>query len=235
VILKVTSAGPVHLIADVYGYFVTGAPTVAGAFGGVAPARLLDTRFAIGVPTAAAVPANGSVTLTVAGLGGLPETVGAVALNITVVAPQAAGHVAAYPSGGVVPDTSNVNFVAGQTVPNMAIVKVGSDGKVVLKVTSAGPVHLIADVYGYFLDAARDPNNPSGCGEPMSLTFDTSVVAGGEQIAFAISGGSSPVSIDWGGAGVVGNTSGGTGRVQVFPSSPGLVGYTYATAGKYTV
>jgi hypothetical protein len=99
VILKVTSAGSVHLIADVYGYFVTGAPTVAGAFGGVAPARLLDTRFAIGVPTATAVPANGSVTLTVAGRGGLPASVGAVALNITVVAPQAPGHVAAYPSG----------------------------------------------------------------------------------------------------------------------------------------
>ena len=169
--LDLTSAGSAHVIADVYGYFMPSlSPGVfAGTLGAVAPARVLDTRIGLGAPMSA-VPSNGSVTLKVAGRGGIPVNVGSVVLNITVVGPQAAGHVTAYPSGEPFPDSSNLNFVAGQTVPNLALVKVGADGNVVLSVTSAGPVHLVADVYGSFL--ATD-NSPAGCADPMMLTVDT--------------------------------------------------------------
>ncbi len=44
---------------------------------------------------------------------------------------------------------SNLNFFAGQTVPNLVIVKVGRDGKVALY-NGGGSTHLIADVGGWF-------------------------------------------------------------------------------------
>ncbi len=238
IILKVTSAAPVHLIADVSGYFLPGAPTTAGSFAGMTPARLLDTRIGLGVTTAAAVPAGGQVILQVAGRRGVPTTVGSVVLNITVTGPGAAGHITTYPSGGTMPDTSNVNFTAGQTVPNMAIVKVGTDGKIILKVTSAAPVHLIADVSGFYLAADTQVLTPAGCLDPMTLVFDTRTgyPNGGPRVAgFTINRGTSPVSIDWGGPGTPGNTAGGPGQLQTFATSPDSVSYTYSTDGTFTV
>jgi NAD-specific glutamate dehydrogenase len=46
---------------------------------------------------------------------------------------------------------SNLNYVAGQTVPNLVIVKVGADGKINLTNSSTGTVSLIADIAGYYL------------------------------------------------------------------------------------
>jgi len=56
------------------------------------------------------------------------------------------------PSAGylVVPTTSTLNFTKGATVPNLTITAPGTDGKVDLLNQSAGSLHLIVDVYGYF-------------------------------------------------------------------------------------
>ncbi|MEY4230757.1 MAG: hypothetical protein RLZZ362_1606, partial [Actinomycetota bacterium] len=70
----------------------------------------------------------------------------AVALNVTVTEPWAAGYVTAYPCGGSLPSASNLNFSAGTTVANLVIAKVGTGGKVCL--FSSAPTHLIADVNG---------------------------------------------------------------------------------------
>ena len=56
-----------------------------------------------------------------------------------------------YPAGATVPNASNLNFTAGQTIPNLVTVKVGSDGKVKLTNNSPGTAQLIADVAGYYL------------------------------------------------------------------------------------
>ena len=45
---------------------------------------------------------------------------------------------------------SNLNFTAGQTVPNLVIVPVGADGKIRLYNGSPGTVQLIADIAGYY-------------------------------------------------------------------------------------
>jgi hypothetical protein len=47
------------------------------------------------------------------------------------------------------PAASNLNFVAGQTVPNLAIVGIGADGNVTAY-NAAGQTHVIFDVVGYF-------------------------------------------------------------------------------------
>ncbi|MFB7811842.1 MULTISPECIES: PKD domain-containing protein [Streptomyces] len=118
-----------------------------------APTRLLDTRSGIGGSNRPVSP-YGVARVKVGGNSGIPDDATAVALNLTVVSPRSGGHITAYPSGTEQPTTSNVNFVAGQTVPNMTIVPVGADGYVELVNRSYGDVDLLADVTGYFSHSA---------------------------------------------------------------------------------
>lgn len=149
--VKNGSTSFVHVVVDVSGYFVGGVPTDAGAFVSAVPTRILDTREGLG--GSSRVAGNGGVvSLQVTGRGGVPSTgVSAVVLNVTETNAQAAGYVTVHPTGSVVPNASNLNFVAGQTVPNLVIVQVGRDGKIDLRNFSAQPVDLVADLAGYFL------------------------------------------------------------------------------------
>ena len=89
------------------------------------------------------------------GHGGVPASgVSAVVLNVTVTQPKAAGYITVYPDGATRPLASNLNFVAGQTVPNLVVAPVGADGKVDLYNGSSGTVELVADVSGYFSNGA---------------------------------------------------------------------------------
>ncbi|MFG2876073.1 hypothetical protein ACGFYU_13875 [Streptomyces sp. NPDC048337] len=123
------------------------------------PTRLLDTREGIG-GTKAKVPGFGTTKVKIAGNAQIPAGVTAVALNVTVTNPATAGHIRVYASGGDRPTTSNVNFAAGQTVPNMVIVPVGKDGLVELYNSGGGAVDLIADVTGYFTRTASSGYTP---------------------------------------------------------------------------
>ncbi len=145
------SGGTIHLIADVSGYYRSRARTAAGAFGALAPYRLLDTRYGLGAPKVA-VAAGGMVALQVTGRGGVPSAgVSAVVLNVTATAPTRAGSVTVFGTGSIRPAANDVNFVAGQSVPNLVTAAVGTGGKVSLYNGSAGTVHLIADVSGYYV------------------------------------------------------------------------------------
>ncbi|MFJ4775311.1 hypothetical protein [Streptomyces sp. NPDC088762] len=123
------------------------------------PTRLLDTREGIG-GSKAKVPGFGTTKVKIAGNAQIPAGVTAVALNVTVTNPATAGHIRVYGSGGPRPTTSNVNFDAGQTVPNMVIVPVGKDGYVELYNSGGGAVDLIADVTGYFTRTASSGYTP---------------------------------------------------------------------------
>ncbi|MBT2449712.1 hypothetical protein J7F03_22045 [Streptomyces sp. ISL-43] len=139
------------------------------------PTRLLDTRDGTGAASAQAVAPYGTTRVKVGGNSGIPADVTAVALNVTVTNAAADGHITAYASGTEQPKASNVNFVAGQTVPNLTIVPVGADGYVELANRSWGNVDLIADVTGYFtrsaangytsLDPARLVDSRNGWGD----------------------------------------------------------------------
>ncbi len=158
------SSGTVQLLADVAGYFLGGAATDPGAFASLSPARVLDTRIAKGA--AGPVPALDSEPVQITGQGGIPAGVSAVALNITVVDPKAAGFVTAWPSDKSRPGTSNLNFTARQTIPNLAIVPVSADGKISLFNGSGGAVHVLGDVAGYFIGGGA----PTRLGSFRSLT-----------------------------------------------------------------
>jgi hypothetical protein len=84
----------------------------------------------------------------VAGIGEVPDDATAIVVNTTVTGPTGAGYLTLYPNGESAPTASNLNFVAGQTVPNLVAVKLGPDGKV--HITSPTSVDVIFDVVGWF-------------------------------------------------------------------------------------
>jgi hypothetical protein len=113
------------------------------------PVRILDTRNAIGVPTAK-VGAGGDVKLQITGANNVPSGATAVVLNVTATDVVGGGYVTAYPDLTSVPSASNLNFGAGQTVANTVVVKLGTDGAVDLHYSGAGSTDLIADLEGYY-------------------------------------------------------------------------------------
>ena len=121
---------------------------IEGMFVALAPTRVLDTRPAYG--GSGAVAANTARTLTMTGAGGVPATgVSGVVLNVTAVS-SAAGFLTVYPADVSAPNASNVNFTAGQVVPNLVAVKTSASGQVNIKNSSVGSTNVIADVAGYF-------------------------------------------------------------------------------------
>jgi Regulator of chromosome condensation (RCC1) repeat len=163
------SPGTVQLVADVAGYFPSLPNSTSGAFTSLTPERLLDTRTGDGQK----IGPTSSIDLTVTGKGGIPASnVSAVVLNVTVTEGTGSGFITAYPTGSAAPLASNLNFVAGQTVPNLVMVKVGANGQVSFKNGSAGTSHLVVDVAGYFTSGSSGAH-----GEFVSLApqriFDT--------------------------------------------------------------
>ena len=136
----------------------------------VTPVRAGDGRSTSGsTAVRAAEAANHEFVVT--GRGGVPPTgVSAVLLNVTATAPSDDGYLAVYPklprgsrnpanldevwddqSSYVpgYPSSSNLNFRAGEVVPNLVLAPVGAGGKVRLD-SFAGTVDVVADVVGWF-------------------------------------------------------------------------------------
>jgi hypothetical protein len=129
-------------------------PPLGSGYVGVSPQRVLETRSGAGLVTADGVmqgigqrSAGSVLELPVAGRVGVPGSVSAVVLNVTVTGASGAGFVTVFPCGSARPNASNVNFVAGDTVANTVVAKVGSDGKVCLFVSRA--TDLVVDVNGW--------------------------------------------------------------------------------------
>jgi hypothetical protein len=139
-----SSAGLVDLVVDIAGYF----HSTGNTFTSVSPSRVWDSRSAPG--PAGAVGPGESRDITVTGIGGVPLSgVVGVVLNVTAVGPSAETYVTAWPTGEAQPLASNLNVPPGDTRPNLAIVKVGTGGKVSF-FNAAGTVHLVVDLAGWF-------------------------------------------------------------------------------------
>ncbi|MGW0465877.1 FlgD immunoglobulin-like domain containing protein [Streptomyces sp. NPDC003027] len=135
---------------------VNGEFTVKGASGGyrpVTPTRVMDTRSGLGVGRAKVGP-GATVTLQVAGSGGVPATgVSAVVLNVTAVGASNSTFVSVHPAGEARTSASNLNVVPVRAVSNLVVVPV-SGGRVSFY-NRAGTVDLLADVAGYYTDNAQ--------------------------------------------------------------------------------
>jgi IPT/TIG domain/Metallo-peptidase family M12 len=136
-------------LASSYFYFTPPAP---GKFYTLSPCRLVDTRNAPGGLGGPVLAASARRDFTLANVCGIPPTAKALSVNLTVTGAAAPGFVALFPGNGLPPLTSNINFGAGQTRANNAVVLLATDGNGTLAVRNgaAGTVHFILDVNGYF-------------------------------------------------------------------------------------
>ncbi len=134
------------LLVDVFGYFTL---TNGDAFVPLQPERLFDTRTGHGVAEGKLGHLQ-SAEIQVSGLAGVPSFgATAVVMNLTVTEPNAPGFLRLTPAGVAAADTSNVNFFANDTVPNLVICRLGVGGRLTLD--SVGDAkHALGDVFGYF-------------------------------------------------------------------------------------
>jgi hypothetical protein len=157
-----------HVLVDVGGYFPSGA-----ALTPLVPARLVESRIGLstvdGLQNGIGVRSAGSVTeVQVTGRAGIPSDATAVMLNVTVTETQAEGFVTVFPCGSSLPTASNLNYLAGMTIPNAVVAKLGVGGTVCVYTQSA--TQLIVDASGWFpaisdlvpLDPARLMESRSG-------------------------------------------------------------------------
>ncbi len=188
VIAKVGAAGKVclfvsngtQLVVDVNGYFPS-----SSSFHSMNPARVLDTRAGQatidGLQQGEGMRSSGSITqLQITGRASVPADATAAVLNVTVTEAQGAGFVTVYPCGTAIPTASNINYVAGSTVANLVVAKIGAGGAVCLFSNQA--THLVVDVNGYFPGATSyHPLDPARLLEtrPGLPTIDTQSIGAG--------------------------------------------------------
>jgi hypothetical protein len=130
---------------------ISGTPPPAPGFYTVTPCRVADTRDDAGPWGGPSLAAGLPRTFAIGGRCGVSPSAKAVSFNFTVTQPTAFGHLTVYPEGSNPPLVSAMNFRAGQTRANNAILALGPGG--VLTVVSgqpSGTTHFIIDVNGYF-------------------------------------------------------------------------------------
>lgn len=110
----------------------------------VTPCRVLDTR------DSAAVAADTTRTLGFSGVCGIPSTANAIALNVTVVAPAAAGWLTLHPADVARPLASTISFRPARTRANNAIAAVSTATQIAIYNGGTSPVHVLVDVTGWF-------------------------------------------------------------------------------------
>ena len=137
-------------------------------FQAVDPCRIVDTRGAVGTFGGPALVAGAprNFPLPTGPCTGIPAGVGGYSLNITVTNTQGPGFILIYPQGGTQPVVSTLNYVAGQTVANAAIVPAGTGGGITV-VAGVSGTDLIIDINGYFspsLNVGNYLNIVSNCG-----------------------------------------------------------------------
>ncbi len=178
----------VDLVADVSGFVPDGSGYVA-----IAPDRRLDSRLT-------ARPAGGDVVSVGVVGGGVPADAGAVVLSVAAVDPSADGHTTVWPCGQPRPGTSTINFHAGITRANLALIQVGDGGQVCI--ASSASTDLVVDVLGAFpTDGSFTPVVPrrladtrSGAQPHADQVLEIVAPAGAVAVALnvAVTNGSAP-------------------------------------------
>ncbi|WP_203714719.1 hypothetical protein [Asanoa siamensis] len=167
--------GSAHMIADLAGYYGnTGSGLTAGN-----PARVLDTRAAVGVPGTTPIGPDGRVTVDLSTR--VPTGTTAAVLNLTATDATNGGLFTAYPPGAAVPTASNLNFVGGQTVNNMVIAPV-VDGRVAFAHTGKGTVHLIADLAAWFAPGSGGTLAPTAPTRILDTRATSTTLGPGEAV-----------------------------------------------------
>jgi hypothetical protein len=134
------------LLLDLVGYVAAGSPYVP-----IDPARYADTRPDDTIDgqyrNTGPRPAGTTWKIKVAGRGDIPASATTAVLNLTAVAPSAAGHFTIYPCTPTVPNASSLNYATGQVRPNEVVTKLSADGHVCVYTHATSDI--IVDAVGY--------------------------------------------------------------------------------------
>jgi hypothetical protein len=123
----------------------------ATSFFTVTPCRALDTRNADGLLGGPFLTAGVTRGFVIAGQCGVPPSARAISANLTVTQGATGGHITVYPGATAQPLVSSLNYHAGQTRANNAVVPLGTAGDItVVSGQPSGTVHFILDINGYF-------------------------------------------------------------------------------------
>ncbi len=195
-------AGSTQVIADVAGWYGDGdvGPSAQpgpgatpgpgpglgneGRYTALIPSRVLDTRSGGGVR----LTAGASMNVQVAGAGGVPASgVSAAVLNVAATGPTASSYLTVYPTGEAQPPTANLNFVAGQTVSNRTVAKLGAGGRITIY-NNKGSADIIVDVGGWFSDTSVP--STSGVTTPLvpARILDSGALAANSTTAVQVTG-----------------------------------------------
>ncbi|HVD04031.1 MAG TPA: putative Ig domain-containing protein [Candidatus Dormibacteraeota bacterium] len=209
------SGGSVDVVVDVDGYFVSGgtAPTNASLFVPISPIRVLDTR-----ATGQTLGPSGTLSQQMAGSDGIGSTATAVVTNVTAVNATAPSYLTVYP-GGVRPLASDVNWLAGQVVPNLTVATLSSSGSITL-FNDAGKVDVLIDAFGYFVPRGPLAVTTTSLANPaLGVAYSATLSASGgtSPYSWALASGSLPPGLGLGSTGVISGTPSvaGTSRFTV--------------------
>ena len=178
----------------------------------VTPFRLADSRSRLGLER---LTANQQVRVRIAGQRGLPADMSAVSANFTVDRSSAAGYLSASNCAEDDPSVSTLNFEAGDSVPNQAIIPLDR-GDICLFASAATDV--IIDVNGYVAPGASQVLTPV-TPRRMLDTRSGQPLRPGSVLRVDVEGGASPapdaavaVALNLTGTGTTDN-----GYVKAFP------------------
>lgn len=138
--------GRTDVVVDVSGYLTNGSstPTNASLYYPITPVRVLDTR-----QTGATLSGGAALAVPMAGVDGIASDATSVVTNITATDTTAASFFTGYPGGTSRPTVSDVNWMTGQTVPNLTVATPSSTGSISIY-DQAGSADVIVDAFGYF-------------------------------------------------------------------------------------
>jgi hypothetical protein len=146
-------------------------PPSATTFTPISPNRLVDTRPGqrLGAGRQVVVQVTDGVTV--------PTDATAAVFSIAAVGPAAQGYLTAYPCSDQRPETSTVNYVAGQTVANTTIAALSSAGQ--LCVWTYADTDVLVDITGWLGPSGSSRFAPTG----PTRVVDTRSAIGGVRLA----------------------------------------------------
>lgn len=174
------------------------------------PERVLDTRSGTGAPAGKIAP-GGVLQLDLS--GAVTADTGAVTLSLTATEPETDGYVTAFPCTLGLPDSSNLNFRSGATVPNLVIVEPDENGDVCF--FSSARTHLLADLGGTYEWNAGLPYGNEGPRRLLDTRSGGAVAAGSVttvQVTSAFGGVPAAVTVNLTAVG-----AGGWGYLTAYP------------------
>ncbi|MEP7111902.1 MAG: hypothetical protein ABI862_01430 [Ilumatobacteraceae bacterium] len=115
------------------------------AYVSVQPCRLADTRLRSGYVSLDSL----TLQISARGICGVPADATSLALTLTVVRPQGAGYLTAWPADRARPVVSNVNFDLDQIRANGSITRLDPTGT--FRVFTSVPSEVVVDVVGAFV------------------------------------------------------------------------------------